>query len=301
MTSLNKALRTGCTRASSYWQVLVVFYLANLGSAFILAILPALSLVGPGHLTVINQAAHGIDLSLLIDLILSPVNRGNPNLGITSGPITSWLQQILLVGLLSFILLPLIAWIPASLLSGGLFKTFAEAPRPFHFKTFLSECWHWFGFFLLLGFVEGSASIALAGLGIFLVIILSSSGIAWLGWTALFILLLLLIGWVQVCEVAGLQAVLKNTRNIFKAIASSFKSTLRNLTSLVFYYVAAFLSLGIIHIWFRLGIIPHVPFQIWPLAFFVQQAFILARLWSKNARISGAAVLLKELEPGQAL
>jgi len=299
MTSLSKALRAGFARASSYWQVLVIIYLANLGSAFILAILPALSLVGPGHLTVINQAAHGIDLSLLIDLILSLVNGGNPNLGITPSPITGWLQQILLAGLLSFILLPLIAWIPASLLSGGLFKTFTEAPRPFHFKNFLSECWRWFGFYLLLGFVEGLASIALAGLGIFLVIILASSGIAWLGWTALFILLLLLIGWVQICEVAGLQAVLKNTRNIFKAIGNSFKSTLGNLASLVFYYVAAFLFLGFVHIVFRLGIMPQVPLQIWPLAFFIQQAFILARLWSKNVRISGAAVLLKELEPVQ--
>ena len=297
------AFRIGLSRASHYRWVLLILFAVNLFSALLLTALPAWGLAaGMGHRPAIHQAADGVDAWLVIETLMSPlvgVALGGGSASELAGP----LRQATLLGLLTTLALPLIAWLPAAFLSGGLLLTYAEAPTPFdklrtapfRWRRFLWGCWRWFGAFLLLNCVQGIASttlfvpIASAVIGV-----VALAG-GWLMWVIVPLLALIIALWLALMECTRIATVVGQTRNVFQAFGEAVRFVFRNFLAVVGLYGLALLLLGLLHALYRWGLMPHLPLDWWPLVLVVQQAFILARLWARLARMAGGVTLYREL------
>jgi len=100
---------------------------------------------GMGYRPAIRQAADGVDAWLVIETLMSPLS--DIALGDTAPESTSQLRRATLLGLLVTLALPLVAWLPAAFMSGGVLVTYAGAPSsfdklrttPFRWRRFL---WH---------------------------------------------------------------------------------------------------------------------------------------------------------------
>lgn len=287
------AFRIGFARATRYWWVLLILFAVNLLSALPLTALPALGLAaGMGRRPAIHQATDGVDAWLVIETLTSPLS--DVALGAVGPGPTSQLRQATLLGLLTTLALPLIAWLPAAFLSGGLLLTYAKAPSPFRWTRFLWGCWHWFGAFLLLGAAQGIASAAL-----FVPVVSVALGAVaavggWLMWIVVPPLALLILLWVALMESIRIAAVVGQTRNVFRAFGKAARFVFRNFPAVVGLYGLALLLLGLLHALYRWGLMPHLPLDWWLLVLVVQQAFILARLWARLVRMAGGVALYLE-------
>jgi hypothetical protein len=220
-------------------------------------------------------------MSPLIDMALEGVGPGS----------TGQLRQATLLGLLTTLALPVVAGLPAAFLGGGVLLTYAETPLPFRWRRFLWGCWHWFGAFVLLSVGQGIVSTALfvpltgAVLGIAAVV---GGGLAWIIVSPLALFALL---WLALVECIRVVAVVGQTRNVFHALRGAVRFVFHDFLAVLGLYVLALLLLGLLHALYRLGLMPHLPLDWWPLVFIVQQAFILARLWARLARLAGGVTL----------
>ena len=125
MGALN-ALRKGWVRSALYWQVLVVLFLVNLLGGLLLAVIPVAELLGPAHYTAIQDAASGVPAWMAIETLLNPVNNLNLEAGTNSRVLSAALQTGVISILLALVLLPVVSWVPGSLVSGGLLLTYFE-------------------------------------------------------------------------------------------------------------------------------------------------------------------------------
>jgi hypothetical protein len=286
------AFRIGLSRAAGYRWVLLILFAVNLLSAFCLAALPALGLAaGMGHRPAIRQVADGVDAWLVIETLMSPlIDVALEGVGPGS---TDQLRQATLLGLLTTLALPVVAGLPAASLGGGVLLTYAEAPSPFRWRRFLWGCWHWFGAFVLLAVGQGIVSIALfvpltgVVLGIAAVV---GGGLAWIIVSPLALFALL---WLALVECIRVAAVVGQTRNVFHALRGAVRFVFHDFLAVLGLYVLALLLLGLLHALYRWGLMPHLPLGWWPLVFIVQQAFILARLWARLARLAGGVTLYR--------
>jgi hypothetical protein len=284
------AFRIGLSRAAGYRWVLLILFAVNLLSAFCLAALPALGLAaGMGHRPAIRQVADGVDAWLVIETLMSPlIDVALEGVGPGS---TGQLRQATLLGLLTTLALPVVAGLPAAFLGGGVLLTYAETPLPFRWRRFLWGCWHWFGAFVLLSVGQGIVSTALfvpltgAVLGIAAVV---GGGLAWIIVSPLALFALL---WLALVECIRVVAVVGQTRNVFHALRGAVRFVFHDFLAVLGLYVLALLLLGLLHALYHWGLMPHLPLDWWPLVFIVQQAFILARLWARLARLAGGVTL----------
>ncbi|MCJ7738604.1 MAG: hypothetical protein MUQ10_15040, partial [Anaerolineae bacterium] len=219
-----QSLHTGFQSATRYWPVLLISYATNLMLGVALAILPGISaLMNVGHLTALRQTADGLDAWQVIDIVMSPLT--DTTLGSIAGvaSLTSWLRQATLIGLLTILAVPTIAWITQAFLYGGLLSTFTTLPQPFQLKGFLQACWHWFGAFLVWGLAQAAVTLVsvavVAGLGTGL--------IALAGWWPVWLVVpsLLSIGLLlaAVFELTRAAAVTAGTRRIGPALSSALR------------------------------------------------------------------------------
>lgn len=299
------AFRTGVSRASRYRWVLLILFIVNLASALPLAVLPALGLAAEfGHRPAIRQAADGVDAWLVIETLMSPLSSTSlrlppapPARGGGDGggwpELTRRLQQMTLLGLLTAAALPLLAWLPSAFLEGGVLLTYAEAPQSFHWRRFLWGCWHWFGAFLLLGVAQGIASGAL-----FVPLIAGAIGAVaavggWLAWMVAPLLALVAVLWLALVECTRIATVVGQTRNVVRAFGGAVRFVFRNFPAVAVLYGVALLLLGLLHAFYRWGLMSHLPLNWWPLVLIVQQAFILARLWARLVRLAGGMALYR--------
>jgi hypothetical protein len=289
------AFRTGLSHAACYRWILLILFVVNLLSALPLTALPTLGLATRiGQRPAIRQAADGVDAWLVIETLMSPLS--DMALGDTGAESTSQLRQASLLGFLTALALPLVAWLPAAFLSGGVLVTYAEAPSPFRWRRFLWGCWHWFGAFLLLSAVQGIASTALfiPVVGVALGAIAAVG--RWLLWVVAPLLALLILLWLALMEYIRVAAVVGQTHNVFRAFGQAIRfifGSRRNLLAVTALYGLALLLWGILHALYRWGLMPHLPLDWWPLVLVVQQAFILARLWARLVRIAGGVALYR--------
>lgn len=285
------AFRVGLSRALRYWRVPLILFAVNLASALPLAVLPALSLAaGLGHLPTIRQAADGVDAWLVIETLMSPLSGAA--LGEGGWPeLTRWLQQATLLGLVTVAALPLLAWLTSAFLSGGLLLTYAESPQPFRWRRFLWGCAHWFGAFLLLGAVQGIASILLLTpvIGVAVGVVIAVGG--WLAWMVVPVLALVAALWLELVEYARIAAVVGETRNVARAFGEAGCFIFRHPLQVAGLYGLTLLLLGVLHALYHWGLMPYLPLDWWPLVLIVQQVFILARLWARLVRLAGGVVL----------
>jgi hypothetical protein len=288
-----QAFRIGLARAVHYWQVWILLFGVSLLSALLLASLPALSLAsGPGHRPAIRDAADGVDAWLVIETLMSPSTTASLEGWEGAPELTDSLQQALLLGLLTAGGLPFFAWIPTAFLSGGLLLTYAEAPDPFHWRRFLWGCWHWFGAFLLLGAIQG----ILSGLVLIPTVVALGGAIAAQGsilvWVIVLLLALAAIFWLVLMECTRMVAVVVGTRNIIRATGGAVHFLFRRPLPVAGLYGLTFLLSGLVHLLYRLGLMPYLPLDWWPLVLLVQQTFILARLGTRFLRLAGGVALI---------
>jgi hypothetical protein len=297
------AFRTGLSRLLRYRQVLLFLFGVNLLSALLLAVLPAAGLAAEfGHRPAMRLAADGVDAWLVIETLMAPLSstvlagEGWPEL-------TRRLQQATLVGLTTALALPLLAWLSAAFLSGGVLLTYAEAPQPFdefetqpfRWRRFLWGCYHWFGAFLLLGALQALASsvlfVPLAGIAVGAI---AAAG-RWLTWVVVPLLAAVAALWLAMTECTRIVAVVGQTRNIFRAFGGAVRFVFRNFPAVAGLYGLALAVLGSLHALYRWGLMAYLPLDWWPLVLIVQQAFILTRLGARLVRLAGSVALVREL------
>jgi hypothetical protein len=293
------AFRVGLSRAVRYPWVLLILFATNLLGAVPLAALPAIGLAsGLGHRPVIHQAADGVDPWMVIETMMAPVSSMALG-GQEQARLASQLQQATLLGLLTTLAIPIIACLPAAFLSGGVLLTYAEAQPspgersspPFRWRRFLWGCWHWFGGFLLLGVMQGLASSAL-----FVPLIgAAAGGIAlaggWMAWIVGPVLACVAALWLALMEYTRIAAVIRGTRNVFRAFGDAVHFVFRSLSAVAGLYGLALLLLMALHALYRWGLMPNLPLERWLLVLVVQQGFVLVRLWARLVRWAGGVAL----------
>jgi hypothetical protein len=310
-----QAFRHGLSHALRCHQVLLILFAVNLLSALALAVLPALGLATDfGHRPAIRQAADGVDAWLVVETLLAPLAGADAGPAPSGGP-----QPAALLGLATVALLPLLAWLPAAFLSGGVLVTYAgtarlspgdgapstpmipttsppgEAKPPrFRWRRFLWGCWHWFGAFLLLGAAQGITSMVLfLPFSVAVVIAIAAVG-GWLAWVLVPLLVLAAVLWLALMECTRIIAVVEQTRNVSRAFGRAVRLVFRRLPAIAGLYGLALLLLGSLHALYRWGLMPHLPLDWWPLVLIVQQAFVLARLGARLARLAGGIAIVRQ-------
>ena len=195
--------------------------------------------------------------------------------------------------------IPVMAWLPAAFLSGGVLLTYADAQQspgersslPFRWRRFLWGCWRWFGAFLLLGVVQGLASgvlfVPLIGIAVGGV---SLAG-GWLAWIVVPVLTCVAALWLALMEYTRIVAVIRGTRNVFRAFGDAVRFTVSDFSAVAGLYGPALLLLAALHALYRWGLMPNLSLERWLLVLVVQQAFIIARLWARLARWAGGVAL----------
>lgn len=287
-----RAFRLGIAHAARYWQLLALLFGANLLSALLLAALPALFLAsGPGHSTALPQAVDGVDAWLVIETMMSPLaNVGLEAEGADPLP-AQGLQQAVLLGLLTLAALPFLAWLPAAFLNGGLLLTYVEHPQPFRWRRFLWGCWRWWGTFLLLGVLQGFAvAMILLPLAVVAAMAAVTAG-RWLMWLLVVGTALVAVIGLALVEYTRIIAVKDGTRNLFHAFAGAVRFVLRRPLQVGVLYALSLLLVALLHAIYRLGLMPYLPLDWWPLVLVVQQTFVAARLASRLVRLAGGVAL----------
>jgi hypothetical protein len=299
----------------------------------LLAALPALGLAtGLGHRPAIRQAADGVDAWLVIETLMSPLADAALGAGGTEPRASRGMQQATLLGLATAAVLPLLAWLPAAFLSGGVLLTYAEAPArlewqtgksaplewqtgksaplewqtgksaplewqtgksaPRRWRRFLWGCWHWWGAFLLLGAAQGIASLALF-VPLIGAAVAAIAAAGWLAWAVVPLLVLVTALWLALTETTRIVAVAEGTRNVARAFVQAVRFVFRNFSSVAGLYGLALLLLGLLHALFRWGVLAHLPLAWWLLVLFLQQTFVLARLGARLVRLAGGVALVQ--------
>jgi hypothetical protein len=289
------AFRTGLERVVKYWQVLVVLYGVALTTGVVVILLPALQLVEPSRLTIIQDAAHGISAWMVQELAgILPNLPGMPIETTQSVPLQE-LPAVLLFGIGSAAAIPLIAWFSGSALAGGMLLIYSEAPNPFRWTRFLWGCWHWWGLFLAVSVFQAGFILVMLYAGIMM-----SQAIAGSSWIVINNLaavpllgfLLLALSGIVILEITRVVAVGVETRNPLKAIRYALVFTLRHPWSLISFYLLAAVFILFVHIIFRLGLFPYLPLYFWPVVLLAQQVFVLVRLFVRSQRLAGIAALV---------
>jgi len=282
-------LRAGLRLAARYWAALLIVYTVNLINGLALTIPPGTAvMMNVGHLPALRQAADGIDAWQVIDTMMSPLADNALGLSADASSLTSWLRQVTIIGLLTALAIPVIAWFTSTFLSGGVLSTFAASPRPFQLKRFIHTCWHWFGVFLLLGVVQTAVTLVFFAISAGLSAGLIALGGWQLAWVLVPLLVLLGLFLFAVFELTRVVAVTSGTRRISHAFRGATKLIGRRPLAISLLYGLTFLSLVILRAIYNQGIRPSLPLDWWPLVLVVQQTHILLRLWIRLARIAGA-------------
>jgi hypothetical protein len=289
------AFRTGLGRVVKYWQVMVVLYGVALTTGVLVILTPALQLVEPARLTIIQDAAQGIPAWMVQELAgILPNLPGMPVEATQSIPLQE-LPGVLLFALGGAAVIPLIAWLTGSALAGGMLLIYSEAPNPFRWTRFLWGCWHWWGLFLAVSVFQAGFILVIFYVGIGLsqaainsswVVINNLAAVPLLGF------LLLALSGIAILEITRVAAVQVETRNPMKAIRYALVFALRNPLSLVSFYLLAAVVILFVHMIFRLGLFPHLPLYFWPVILLSQQVFVLARLFVRSQRLAGLAALV---------
>jgi hypothetical protein len=288
-----RAFRAGLSRASRYRQVLAILFAVNLLSALLLAVLPAVGLAGSlGRRPAIRQAADGVDAWLVIETMMAPLTDRALGQGELTSDLTRGLRQAVPLGLVIVVILPPLAWLPATFLSGGLLLTYVEAPQALRWRRFLWGCWHWFGPFLLLGVVQLLLFVVVLGPAIAV-----GAGIAaivggWLLWLAVPLLALLAVVWLALFELARAIAVARGERKVARALSGAGRAIWHRPLPVAVLYGVTLLVLALLHVLYGWGMMPHVRLEWWPLVLLAQQAFILGRLWARLVRTAGGVALV---------
>ena len=288
------AFRQGLSQAWRYRGMLVLLYMVNLVTALLLTLIPAVLLADQYlyHPTAIRAAADGTDAWWVIEILLSPQSSLLLNNALAEW--VNWIGSFAMSQLVTGALIPLLAWLPATFLRGGVLLTYHEAPAPFRWQRFLWGCWHWFGTYLLLGLLQGLLGLILFGMLITGIIALAILTASWTLWLTLPLLALSAGIWLALGEMVRAASVVHHTRHVFKSIGSAARLIARWPLQAGGFYALSLLLAGVIVGAYRWAIKPWLPLSWWLLVLIIHQLVILTRLWARLARFSGGLALYGE-------
>lgn len=299
-----KALVAGLRLGLHYWQVLLALWVGTLLAALPAAFVPARQLMTLADQPVMTQIADGLDTWQVLDvygLLLgglaaplagreSAVSAPGASPGLTAG----------LSGLAwAWLLVPLSGGMISAFLYGGMLLVYREAPAPFRVKRFLAGCWHWFGAFLLLGFLQ--AGLLLVGLLPVILLVFGLGARAGL-WGILPAGLLTALGlatWLILFETASTRMGTSGRRNPFVGLRQALAFFRQHPGTLLSFYALALFGLLALHALYRLVLLPLAPLDLVVPAVLVQQSFILLRLFARAARLAGLVKMTAQSSPIQ--
>jgi hypothetical protein len=288
-----QAFRAGLGRTFRYPQVWMILFAVNLLSALALATVPAMGLAsGLGHRPAMQDAADGVDAWYVVETLPAPLSEGV--LGGESMPSapSPGAPLAILLGTLAILALPLVVGLPSAFVSGGLLLTYVEAPRPFRWRRFLWGGWHWWGAFVLLALIQGILVLLVVGpmVGAGVGIVAAAGSAA--AWAVVPLLGLVGAAGLALVELCRAFAVAEGTRNLFQALGQAARYLVRHPLAVGGLYLLSLLGVAVLHALFRLGLLPLLPLDWWPLVLLVQQTFVLLRLGTRLARLAGVVALI---------
>jgi hypothetical protein len=280
--------REGIRRSGQSWQVLVVLWLGELLPAFLLALLPALNLIEAARLTAFQETASGIPGWMGAELFAS-FSTWQQGLGFDLASMFN--RSFFSTAVTWLLIVPPVAWLISSFLYGGTLGRYLRPGEDFQLHRFFSQCWRWWGKYLLLALVQVvTGLVILATGGFFFILGLSIS--PWLGVLVLILALLTLGWWLALFELSRVSLAARDDHSILQSLARSSSLLRRRPWLLLRYYLLSLLGLLAVNFIFRLGLFPVMPLTVWPLVLVLEQAFIILRIWLRAARYAGDAVLM---------
>jgi hypothetical protein len=280
-----RAFKEGAAQSLRYWPLLLLFVLAVVGSAGLISLLPGLALLPAAYRPPFAEMLNGVEMWMFLDLL---AQTSHPEFGLPQ----PGLQSALLPWVIAVVLLPLLSTAVLAFFQGGILLSYYEAPERIQWSRFWWGSWHYWGAFLLLGFIQGL-------LFLFVFLPLAAGGIvlslraSWLGALVLPLLGLLLLVGVAIGELARAYAVTRGTRNVLRVFVLGVKTIIRRPLLWIGLYFPAVLLLAGLHLVFRLGLLPALEPGMWLLYYIAAQLFILARAWARLLRLSGVVNLVR--------
>lgn len=287
-----QTFKKGIELSLQYWQAMAALWVANILIAGLVGLLPALALYDLAQRPMITQAAERVEAGMVLETFLAPISLGQLN-GVQSDIENTGVRGVLSL-LIILTALPFLTWLSGAFLHGGMLLAYIEAPQPFRWRRFWWGCWHWFGAFLLLGFIQ----VLAAALALLPLAIISSIGAAalgqWVGWLGIIFLAVLGIFLIGLVEATRIFAVAGDTRNLVNSSARAFRFISGRLFAWGFFYLLALVTLATWHTLFRLAIQPQLPLEVWLITLAIYQLFIIGRLWSRAIRNAGVIELARQ-------
>jgi hypothetical protein len=201
-------------------------------------------------------------------------------------------RQAALIAVGTSLLVPILAWLSTTFLSGGLLVIYSAPSSPDQRRAqpssygvrFLRGCWRWFGPFLLLAGVQGLTAAALLGpawlVGGALIALVDVRA----KWLAVPVLILVTVGWLSFFELARVTAVATGTRNVGRALAAALRTLLSSPVPVLLVNglpLIALLALFVVHS----GIVSRYVSPLgWVVALLGQQVFVASRVWLRLTR-----------------
>ena len=278
-----------------YWQLVLIVWVINLIPAFCLTLIPAASLFPYSYNPIISQVADGVDGWQVMETLLSPLTPSNTEDEITPTDFDIQRQFLAMGSIIFACILPL-AGLSTAFLRGGLLATYTNQPKAFSMRYFLSNCWHWFGVFIVQNILQ-----ILSLLIIFGVFIISVTMATYLGtitfWFTLPIICCLLVCWLAQWELTAALAINNNNHNIFQATIQATIYLLKVPLTWLSLYIPTLILLLLGHGVYRYGLRPAFPLNGWMLLLTIQQLFILWRLTLRLVRYAGNLIIIKQTHP----
>lgn len=294
MVSGWRALHSGWVRLLRYPGVFGLLFSLNLVSATLLALPLALlmvSVLGRWPL-LIQQAAHGSTLRVVLELVLAGLASLALGTGSSAADTAYALSLTLLGGLIVAVLLPLMAWLPAAFLGGGVLLTYAEWPNSPHWRRFVWGCWRWFGLFLLVGFVQGLGFVLvvgpflLIGFGVYV-------AVGWPGWIGVGLAVLLGGVWQIWCELMRAASVVYKRCSLGYALGAAWQFIRQRPLSITLCFGVPFAMLLFLHLLHRWIWLPAASSTGWWVAWLYLQLSVAVRLAARLWRLASGVALVQ--------
>jgi hypothetical protein len=295
-----KALRDGITTATRIPAPLAVLFIVYLAGALVLTAPVTLALNSwVGHRLAARDLACDFDGMLMMESLLSgnaalqPAGTSDaagapPAPGALAESRATATALLVMIGMaLTAVLL---APLPSTALGGGVLLTYVEGR--FAWRRFLWGAWHWLFSFLVLAAIFALCAAFIVTLGVGVAVALEAVKVSVLTVPVLVLTGLVYVALAMTFEYARVIAVAEGTRNVFRALGRAVVFIVRQpVPAFGLYLLMAALGLALIPLY--AGVVaPFIPFEWGLVGIAAQQLFIVARLWTRLARLAGEMELL---------
>lgn len=290
--SVLRAFVTGIKRATTEFRMVLLLYVINLLAALGLALAFRSAMEsGIGTSLARSELMEGISYPVLQEF-----------LGQHMEEVSVVFRQMVWLTLLYMLV--------NTVLAGGILTTIRDKDVRFSLREFFTGCANYFFRFLRLFFLFGIVLIILASVSTIVLGALFDAfvtdGTSEVTWIIAFVIMMVLfllpiMILVLVADYAKISAVLSNTHSMLKTAWRSTKFVFRHFFQVIglqFLMLLVPIALFVIYLWLDLSIGMTSIGTIW-LMLFLQQLFILSRVWSRVFFFSGELELYEGLQISQ--